>query len=181
MSARPAQAGASRLQTLAMVILVTVLAVVLMQRLERLQVATERLLVRQTLGAIAQAVNREAITRMALGREQDLAGLEGSNPMLLTGHLASPSDRYAGEIERLDAQALAPGNWYFERASGELLYVPQRRGRIERPDGGRGPLRFTLRLAWHDADGNGHFDPGSADRVTGLRLATLTPYRWRAN
>jgi hypothetical protein len=42
-----------------------------------------------------------------------------------------------------------------------------------------GPVRarFAIQLVYADANGNGVFDRG-IDRIEGLRLSALEPYRW---
>jgi len=66
------------------------------------------------------ALSAQVMALQAQGREADVAGLAGANPVLW---LERPPSTYAGVLSATQAQVLPAGSWYFSQEAQLLVYV----------------------------------------------------------
>jgi hypothetical protein len=105
-----------------LVLIIAALAAFLLPALERVRVDIEE----ATLQSEVAAIRVELLDRIA---HRELAGgdlPQSDNPLRWIDRVPNG---YLGEFDARDARAAAPktnGVWYFERASGELVYRYQR-------------------------------------------------------
>jgi len=168
--------GFSLVELLVVIIIISILMVLAIQRLLALQVDAERVVMESTAGTIRGALGIKVAEKIARQRVNDLPAFEGSNPMNL---LAEVPGNYLGEFDgATDPYTLEKGSWYFDTTSRTLVYLVDNTGYFS--GGVEDPLRarFKVRLVYTDANANGAFDPG-IDSIEGLRFAAQEPYQWR--
>lgn len=161
-----ASRGFSLLELLIVIVIVSVLVVVAVERLLVLRYEAERTMVASVIGAMRSGLYVEFAGAAAGGGLKGLQSAAGSNPML---RLAERPDTYAGEYFGADPKLFEPGSWYFDTRDRAIVYV------VRFPEqfvtSLEGPARLRLAV---QAD----YDPGR-DAVRGLRLEPLEPYHWK--
>jgi prepilin-type N-terminal cleavage/methylation domain-containing protein len=167
--------GFSLLELLIVIVILSVLLVVAIDRLLVLRIEAERATVQTVIGALRSALYIQFAGAAARGeiRRMDTAG--GSNPMV---HLAEKPDAYIGEFYGPDPAVFEPGTWYFDLRDRALVYVVRFPQPFVTPLSGPPRLRLTVEPDYEDVDRNGRFDPGR-DPVRGLKLVPLEPFFWR--
>jgi prepilin-type N-terminal cleavage/methylation domain-containing protein len=167
--------GLSLLELLIVVVIVSVLLVVAIDRLLALRFEAERTTVQSMIGALRSALYIEFAAAAARGQlhRMDVAG--GSNPM---ARLAEAPGNYAGEFFGADPALFDPGTWYFDTRDRALVYVVRFSEEFVTSLTGPPRLRLAVEPDYDDVDRNGRFDPGR-DPVRGLKLVALEPYRWK--
>jgi len=117
-----------------------------------------------TLAAINTALTMRFATLVIAGRGREIEKQAGANPIDL---LERPPENYLGALYEPPAESLASRSWYFDRASGDLVYLPGRtRYLTEPPDAEKG-LHFRVELS----------DPANADLRQPF-IRPRKPYRW---
>lgn len=114
------QGGFSMFELGIAAVIFAILAVVLLQRVsfyqEQAEIAAARKLVAELQSALAIKVG----SLQAQGRQEDIAGLLGQNPMELVARMPQ---NYRGQFYSPNVRDLEPGSWYFDRSSKKLVYV----------------------------------------------------------
>jgi prepilin-type N-terminal cleavage/methylation domain-containing protein len=167
--------GFSLLELLIVIVIISVLLVVAVDRLLALRFEAERATVQTVIGAMRSALYIEfagAAARGEIGR-MDKAG--GSNPMLV---LAERPQEYVGEFYGPDPKVFEPGTWYFDLRDRALVYVVRFPQQFVTPLAGPPRLRVMIEPDYDDLDRNGRFDAGR-DAVRGLKLVPLEPFYWK--
>jgi len=167
--------GFSLLELLIVIVIISVLLVVAVDRLLALRFEAERATVQTVLGALRSALYIEFAAAAAKGeiKRMDTAG--GSNPML---HLAEKPEGYAGEFYGPEPKVFEPGTWYFDLRDRTLVYVVRFAQQFVTPLAGPPRLRVVVEPDYDDTERNGRFDPGR-DPVRGLKLVPLEPFFWK--
>ena len=167
--------GFSLLELLIVIVIISVLLVVAVDRLLALRFEAERATVQTVLGALRSALYIEFAAAAAKGeiKRMDTAG--GSNPML---HLAEKPEGYVGEFYGPEPKVFEPGTWYFDLRDRTLVYVVRFPQQFVTPLAGPPRLRVVVEPDYDDTERNGRFDPGR-DPVRGLKLVPLEPFFWK--
>ena len=167
---KPGSRGFTLIELIVVICIVALLFAVALDRLMRFQELGERTAMEQNIAAINVALTMKFAALVASGRGQAMANELGANPVDL---LARPPENYLGALFTPPAEHLPPRSWYFDRASGDLVYMPGRtRYLTEPPDATKG-LRFRVFLA--------DPSPRNDETITEIRQALirpLRPYRW---
>ena len=176
MELRPAQrsAGFSLLELVVVIVLISVLLAVAIDRLLVMKAQAESRAMEQVVGNIRSAITIRIVTLLVRSRTAEVADLAGSNPMLT---LAETPQNYLGELFGPDPATLAPGSWYFDTRDRALVYLVESADYFESRLGPPGRARFTILPVFEDRNGNGRFDR-DADALRGMRLAPVEPYVW---
>lgn len=169
--------GFSLLELLIVIVIVSVLGLVAIDRLLRLRFEAERAGVESVIGALKSALYIEFAAAAARGQSERMAEAAGTNPML---RLAERPATYAGEFFGPDAATFAPGSWYFDTRDGTLVYVVRFPEQFVSELSGAPRLRFAVEPDYDDLDRNGRFDSGR-DPVRGLTLRGLDRFYWKEN
>ena len=144
--------------------LVVLLYVTMLDRLLPMRGDAEAANVATIAGALRSALGLEVADRLVRGDLDTVAELDGANPMRF---LAEQPENYLGEVNGVDPANLPPGNWYFDDASDELVYLVRYTDyfRTELP----GPARmvFRVRLVYNERDG-----------LAGVRLERVNAFVW---
>lgn len=169
------QRGFSLLELIVVVIIISLLLVVAIDRLIGLQEKAERTAMENVIGTLKSAVGIKVAEHIVKQKVRRLYRLVGTNPM---DQLAELPKNYLGVLDRPDANTLENGNWYFDASQGVLVYLVRHREHFQ---GGRDNpprIRFQIRPVYADLNRDGRFDP-RRDRIEGLRLAPVDSYRWK--
>lgn len=150
------------------VIVVSLVAGVLLDRLARYQEAAERATMEATLRLIRTGLQLRLAELILARREAEAASLERENPVRW---LAVPPADYGG-LYREPAQ---PGHWYFDPRARELVYVVKFGNRLEFVEPpADGVLRFRVRITRTALEAAGQ----RIIAVNGVALAPVKRYRW---
>lgn len=168
--------GFSLLELLIVIVVISVLTLVAVDRLLRLRFEAERVMLDSMLSGLRSALYIEFAGAAARGRPDELAAKAADiNPMTL---LAERPDTYAGEYAAADPGSVAPGAWYFDTRERHLIYVVRFPEQFVTRLSGPARARWRVEADYDDRDGNGRFDVGR-DSARGLRLVPVEPYSWR--
>jgi prepilin-type N-terminal cleavage/methylation domain-containing protein len=167
--------GFSLFELLVVIVIISILMVLAIQRLLALQVDAERVVMESVVGAIRSGLGIKVAESIARQNVAALPAYEDSNPMNL---LAEVPGNYLGELDGVDPHTLEKGSWYFDLSSRMLVYLVDNTsyftGGVDDPP----RARFKIRLVYGDLNGNGVYDSG-VDSIEGLRLAVVEPYQWK--
>jgi general secretion pathway protein G len=163
--------GFTLIELVVTVCIVAMLFGVALDRLLRYQEVGERAAMEQNLAAINVALTMKFAALVVAGRAQAIEKEVGANPVDL---LARPPENYLGSLHAPVADSLPRRSWYFDSASGDLVYVPSRSRYLTFPPDAESGLRFHVVLS----DPSPREDEG----LTELRQATIRPrqpYQWQ--
>jgi prepilin-type N-terminal cleavage/methylation domain-containing protein len=167
--------GFSLLELLIVIVIVSVLLVVAVDKLLALRFEAERSAVQTVIGALRSALYIEFAGAAARGELKRIESARGGNPM---GYLSEKPDGYAGEFYGPDPAVFEPGTWYFDMRDRVLVYVVRFPQQFVSSLAGPPRLRLAVEPDYDDLDRNGRFDPGR-DPVRGLKLVPREPYYWK--
>lgn len=151
------------------VAIVSILAVIAVDRLWALRMEAERVAVAQVVGALRSALGIEVARRALEDGLGSLPELHGSNPMAL---LAQRPQGYAGELTAGSAAQVEGGQWYFDPVVGVLVYRARFSDAFEDLQPGSRDLWYRVVMIFTDSNGDGAYDSAS-ERITGLDLRAL--------
>jgi prepilin-type N-terminal cleavage/methylation domain-containing protein len=170
-----AERAFSLLELLIVIVIISVLLVMAIDRLLALRFEAERVTVQSVIAAMRSGLYIEFAAAAAGGRSSSIDAARGSNPML---RLSERPEGYAGEFFGPDPALFDPGTWYFDTRERALVYVVRFPGQFVTPLGGPPRVRLAVEPDYDDLDRNGRFDPGR-DPVRGLKLVPLESFYWK--
>ncbi len=156
-----------------LVILIAIFITVAMQSVWKLRVVAERTHVAWMVGAMQSAIGIEAAVRAVKGGLTAIARLDQSNPFDLLDHQKSSlmgSLSYLGEIDSPDPATVAPGSWYFDSRTRELIYRVRMDEQFVSNLGEPARIRFALRGRYTQI--------GGRKNLAGIGLIELDEYSW---
>lgn len=162
--------GFTLIELIVVICVVALLFGVALDRLMRFQELGERTAMEQNIAAINVALTLKFAALIASGRPQAIEKEVGANPVDL---LARPPQDYLGALFMPSAEHLPPRSWFYDRASGDLVYMPGRTRYLTDPPDAANGLRFRVVLT--------DPSPRKDETVTEIRQALirpLHPYRW---
>lgn len=162
--------GFTLVELVVVICIVALLFAVALDRLLRYQELGERTAMEQNIAAINVALTMKFAALVAAGRGPAIEKEVGANPVDL---LARPPENYLGALYAPEPGSVAPGSWYFDRESGDLVYVPSRTRFLTEPAQAPHAIRFRVALVEPSARG--------LEGLTELRQALIQarqPYRW---
>ena len=175
MRLRGERRGFSLLELLIVIVIVSVLLVVAIDRLLVLRFEAERATVQTVIGAMRSALYIEFAAAAARGEISRMDKAGGSNPMT---HLVEKPEAYVGEFYGPDPVVFEPGTWYFDLRDRAVVYLVRFPQQFITALSGPPRLRLQVQPDYDDLDRNGRFDPGR-DPVRGLTLVPLEPFFWK--
>ena len=113
------QHGVTRLEFAVVASIFAILIGVFLNTVRTQQEQAEKLAMELTIMGMRTALLGEIADRLIHGRASETRDLIGSNPVR---YLKGPPAGYLGEFKEADESRLAAGVWYFDQASGELVY-----------------------------------------------------------
>lgn len=166
------QRGLMLYELVLVIVLVMILMLVAREKLWPLRVEAERVAVQVSVARMQKALSDELAVRVLQRGLGELAGLATANPVQF---LAQPPSGYVGE--RSGGYEAMPGEWFFDRDGGMLVYRVRHEDDFHSALQGPARIRFQTRLVFDDNDHDGAFDLAT-DRPRGLILASVDSYRW---
>ena len=164
------RSGFTLIELMVVICVVALLFGVALDRLMRFQELGERTAMEQNIAAINVALTMKFAALVASGRPRAIESEVGANPVNL---LARPPQNYLGALFMPPAEQLPARSWYFDRASGDLVYMPGRPRYLTEPHDAANGLRFRVVLT--------DPSPRKDESVTEIRQALIRPlqaYRW---
>lgn len=172
---RPQQSlGFTLLELVVVVVIISILATLAINRLLILSVRAEQAAMYSVLGNLRSAIGLQIAAHIARDEMHKIATLAGGNPMDL---LAEPPQNYLG-VRAPDEQGdIEGGQWVFEHGTNTLIYHVSHKDYFLAQNPGSTVAKFKLQLVFDDIDKNAIYDR-RVDRLVGLKLGTLEPYKW---
>jgi hypothetical protein len=101
-------------------VIISVLAGIFLQRYDFYRNQAERVKLDTVAAELRTVLHLKSALLRAEGRDAEVAGLAGQNPF---EWLLKKPENYRGEWYTPKPDDIEPGNWYFDRASGNLVYL----------------------------------------------------------
>jgi prepilin-type N-terminal cleavage/methylation domain-containing protein len=166
--------GFSLLELLLVISLVAILFTVALDRSLRYLELAEKAAMESTVGALKSALSLRLGSLYATVGRAATARLGDENPFDL---LSQTPEQYAGALFDPALAEVEPGAWYYDRASRQVVYRPQRTRYLVRPRPEVDPrIRFEV-LAHRFEDES---RPSAAEGLVGVDIRPTTPYLWQA-
>ncbi len=162
--------GFTLVELVVVICVVALLFGIALDRLLRYQELGERTAMELNIAAINVALTMKFAALVAAGGGPAIAKEVGANPVDL---LARPPQDYLGALYAPEPGSLPRGSWYYDRESGDLVYVPSRTRFLTDPPDAANGLRFRVALVEPSRRGD--------EGLTELRQALIKarqPYRW---
>jgi type II secretory pathway pseudopilin PulG len=152
------------LELVLVVILVVVLYVLAIDRILPLRGDAEAAHAAAVAGSLRSALGMEVADRVLRESVTAVRGVDGMNPMRL---LAEQPDNYLGEVDGVRPERLQAGHWYFDRSTGELVYLVRHAQYFRTDLPGPPRLVFRTELVYNERD-----------ELAGARLARVNTFVW---
>jgi prepilin-type N-terminal cleavage/methylation domain-containing protein len=168
MRPRRPQRGFTLFELIVVIIIFAALATVLLARLAYYQETVERVAMETTVRLVKTGLQIR-LAELIIGNRQGEAGmLEETDPM---SWLERKPANYGGAWR----DGAEPGNWYFDKAGRQLMYVVNTGNRLDiDTETGRKVLHFRVRLLKSLVNVPG----GAVESVSGVSFSAVEPYRW---
>ncbi len=154
--------------------IISILFVVAVDKLLKLEVEAERVSVLQVQGILQSALALQIAAHVARDELPKLNRLIGTNPMNL---LAEKPVNYLGVRTAADPATIEGGHWYYAGDERTLIYRVKNYDYFRSPLPGPARIRFRIGPVYDDNNRTGRYEAG-ADTLKGLTLAALEPYEW---
>ncbi|MEW6687728.1 MAG: prepilin-type N-terminal cleavage/methylation domain-containing protein [Pseudomonadota bacterium] len=146
--------------------LIAILAALLLERMTYYQEQAEKVNMEQVAMDIRSSVNLRVAELVLENRFAELDALAQQNPLDL---LHRKPQNYLGVLSDPAPEAVAPGNWYFDKQTKEVVYCADL-GRFFAPD-----TQGRKCASWHVALVRGTKEQGPPQWA---RLQLVRPYQW---
>ena len=164
--------GFTLVEMLVVISIVSILASMLFSRVLFYQEMAEKAAMQQVVGALQSALVLQYGHRMAHGIGPEMKNISSENPL---EWLAQKPENYAGEFRGVTRVAIGPGNWAFDLAKHELVYVPGHDEYFVPGKDGVRWIRFRVYFAYETVPGHGSKGP---KELSGVTFAPVEPYQW---
>jgi hypothetical protein len=161
----PAHRQRNYFQSALYVIITAVAAAVLLERLLTYAEAAEKAAMEVTLSQLHSGLYARVAFLALRGEYAAIDALPSQSPFLAA---QAESPNYLGEFDGVPGDAKG-GHWFFDRASQELVYVPNLKRYLTARSGGRLGSELRFRLEVHRA---------SSSIYTGVSLRPSSAFTW---
>lgn len=162
--------GFTLLEFVVSLAVILVLAAGLLSRLYAYQEAAERADMEYSANTVKLALQLRIARDLGQQRPVDYPAVMAENPV---SWLEQPMKGYRGEVGEAEARLLPGASWYYDRARGELVYLPRHNRQLQPDSTGRKRVRYQVRML--RAEAGARKDDA---QVVGLQLAPVEAYRW---
>jgi general secretion pathway protein G len=162
--------GFTLLELVVVVCIVAIVAAKLFDWLLYYQEQAEKAVMESTVAAMQSGLTLRASALFLRGTPADINALDGGNPM---DWLAERPASYVGAYLREPPSDVGTGIWFFDTATGTLVYRPHRRRYLQPGPDGSYDLRFRAEAAY----GMERIGAVSGAQAPGLRHLRVTPVR----
>lgn len=160
--------GFSLIEFIVVLVVVSIIAAILLDRVKFYQEHAEKTVMEATAVTIQAALHLRMAGYLASGRDRDVARLVRENPM---DWLARKPDNYAGAFDRIGADELPDGIWYYDLSDHALVYRVRYGRAFVADQEGRKEVRYRANVQY------GELSPG-LQGVKVLEFVPVRPYRW---
>lgn len=159
------QTGGTLLELAVASIIIAVLAVLLLNRMQRYQEAAEKTVMETTVVNMRSGLRWRVAELMVQGRMDEMGRLSRESPVLW---LEAPPSNYVGPVDNPEQQAIPPGSWYFDTTRRELVYLPDRSKYFRPGPDGEKAVRYRVTATAGQRNG----------QVEGINISLVRPYDW---
>ena len=164
--------GFTLLELIVVVCVVSVMAGILLNRMQLYQEAAEKAGMQQTAAAIKSALQMRVAAYLISGRDNQIEHLLVENPV---AWLQEKPAEYAGEFHADAYTRVAPGSWYFDRAQHEFVYVVRLGAHFKAGADGRKWVRYRVKIEYDEMPDRN----GTPRRVlSAVNFLPVQPYTW---
>jgi prepilin-type N-terminal cleavage/methylation domain-containing protein len=165
-------AGFTLFELIIVVCIVAIMAGILFNRLQVYKEAAEKAAMQQTAAAIKSALQMRVASYMINGRDNEIENLRNENPVSWLQE--NPAD-YAGEFYADAYARVRPGNWYFDVARRELIYVINLGDNFKPGPDGRKWVRYRVSIGYENVP-----EKGAPPRkvLSAVSFAPVQAYVW---
>lgn len=163
--------GFTLIEFLVVIIIISTLAAVLLDRMLFYQEAAEKAAMEQMAGTLRSALHLQIADRLLHGKAADIAALAQDNPM---DWLAEQPANYVGVRFAPKPGEVPKGNWYFDLRDKNLVYVVAHGAHFAPDPAGRKEVRYQVRLVY----GREAQASRNTAEINGVILALVEPYHW---
>lgn len=165
-------AGFTLFELIVVICIVSILAGILLNRLQVYKEAAEKAAMQQTAAAIKSALQMRVAAYMIGGRDNEIENLRNENPVNWLQE--KPAD-YAGEFYADAYARVPPGSWYFDLTRRELVYVVKLGDNFKPGPDGRKWVRYRVKLGYEELP-----EAGGPPRkvLSAAGFAPVRPYVW---
>lgn len=171
---RRRKAGFTLLEFLVVIIIISTLAAVLLDRLTFYQEAAEKAAMEQMVGNLRSALHMQIADKLIHGKASELPQLLNDNPM---DWLAEQPANYVGVRFGPKPSEVKGGDWYFDLKDKMLVYAVKRGQYFVADSAGRKEVRYQVRLVY-GRDAQGSQEHADEKEINGVILALAEPYQW---
>jgi prepilin-type N-terminal cleavage/methylation domain-containing protein len=165
---RPAP-GFTLLELIVVISIIGIFAVLLTERLQRYAEFAEKTSMEYTANIINSALLFEFASRVIRGKRSDIPELSEVNPVKWLGQ--QPSN-YLGEFRDPPLNEDQLGNWYYDAASHELVYLVRRGDNFQPDSAGKKRVRYRVKFLYDE------IEAGSGKMMVGAVMAPVEAYKW---
>ncbi len=166
------QPGFTLFELIVVVCIVSVLAGILLNRLNTYEEAAEKASMQQTAAAIKSALQLRVAAYMINGRDREIEKLPDENPV---DWLQEKPQNYVGQFFADAYGRVKPGSWYFDQARHELIYVPDLDSHFKPGRDGRKWIRYQVRIEYEEMRQSDGF---MRKILTAATFSPVEPYAW---
>lgn len=164
--------GFTLLESIVVISIVAVMATAALDRLFWYQGQAEKTAMEYTASTIKSSLWMSAANRMMAENTADIATLVTRNPMDL---LAEKPENYLGEIHNVKTELLEGGNWVYDKATHQIIYIVRQRRYFKPETAGDFSVRYSVKVLY----GEIALTPtNKASYIAGVTLIPLSKYTW---
>lgn len=168
------QQGFTLLEFVVVILLISTLGAVLLDRVQIYQEAAEKTAMEQTAGIVRSALHLQIAGRLLKGSVESVRGLQTDNPM---DWLAELPPNYVGVRFAPKAEEVPRGSWYFDLSDQQLVYRPRRAEHLAPNAAGQREVRYRVEVVYEKVAKEQAIKAENKE-VQGVILALVEPYRW---
>jgi len=161
--------GFTLLELIVVISIIGVLGVMLSERLQRYAEFAEKTSMEYTANIINSGLLFEFAHRLTQGGRGSIADLVNINPVQW---LAQKPTNYLGEFRDPPAGEEYAGNWYYDAARNELVYLIKRGDNFQAGADGKKHVRYRVKLLYDEAE------QGAPKSLVGAILTPVERYKW---
>ena len=163
------QTGFTLLELAIVIMFISILASIFVNRMQRYQELAEKTVVEATVANMRSGLRYRIAELMINGQMNEMGSLSRENPM---SWLKAPPSNYLGQIAQTSQQRIPPGSWYYDQRRHELIYLLQHSRYFKPGPDGQKVIRFRVLTSTQKQAAN------NSARVEGISLALVGPYDW---
>jgi len=151
-------------------VVVSIISAILLDRVKFYQEQAEKTTMEATAAAIQAGLHLRMAGYLATDRAQDVVFLVAENPM---DWLARKPDSYAGSFDRIGAENVPEGSWYFDPSARSLVYRVRYGRAFGSDSNGKKEVRYRANVQYGQLG-----DTPGIRGIKVLEFVPVNPYRW---